>query len=254
MNTLARGANARYEKGSGLFCGWSMGRGGLLQRRSCCLLWRALICVVLVQYAACTPPPKPIKRSFFGQGADTEYTWAGRGLDPLGQRELCTAPRSPPAAGEPARILVAAPERFTPAASAMILALHGIFSLPDQENPVRFLRTPEPLRNHEDALAWGQRCGALAVLWEPLQKHTLELTAPYPPALPLRESLPAPECALNSLREQMYWLYLQLSSMLAARRKAYDQAVFLYRQARRLQQHCSLWGDPLPGQTPLPER
>lgn len=209
-------------------------RGGRIPQGTGAVALLSLLCLA---WSACSEP-QPYKPTFMGRTEGVrEPASQPEGLNPLGAIETCRDKPDLNPAEE--RVLVARPDLFTREASLTITTLRqAIADNYHGQRPVRFLDTRRFIQTEAQAIAEGQRCSALIVLWEVYGTRTLELTVPEPTRIPLKAQLHPRLCEFGNYVEQLQILYLTITGLLATLDNDYDAANASMDMANRIDSHC----------------
>jgi hypothetical protein len=199
---------------------------------------RVTLAVALLALLAACSEPEPYKPTFFGRTEGVREPVAQpEGLNPLGAIGTCGDPPQLEPGEE--RVIVARPDLFTREASIMISSLRQAISDGYHgQRPVRFLLTGRFVQTNAQAVAEGQRCSALIVLWEVYATRALELTIPDPARIPLRYQFHQRLCEFGSYTEQLQILYLTIQGLLAMRDNDYETANVSLETAMRIDSRC----------------
>ncbi len=196
-----------------------------------------LLAVAAALSVASCSTPEPRKRSFFGQAETIREETEPKGLNPLGLLQTCGNGARANAPGH--RVLVSRPEFFTENASLMILALQEALAENEKElENLDMLLSRRPIETMAQARAAGRQCGALIVLWERRESHSLEMTLPYPARVPLRDLVQKKLCEFGDHSEQATILYLTILGLTAMTKNDYDLAAYYLGAAKEMDVDC----------------
>ncbi len=215
----------------------------MIRHSRICTFIAAALAALLV--AACSAET-PGKRTFMDANPlrpqDTEVAI---GLNPLGALDVCRDASKPLPLD--IRVLVSRPEQMSRGASQMLVALRqGLADPPAGEPLVQMMLSTRRIASDTEAMAEGQDCGALVVLWEPAGAQTLEVAFPFPARIPLRDYSLHRLCAVGSFYQRVNVLYYTILGTANIMNSRFDRAQHNLQLANMIDTECLKLPDLLP--------